>query len=183
MPINDKVTVSGVNQAGITIGASYNPFTGVKDFAFIPELITSDLTGDGGIQFGALSKPSGKTTFDTITSVIPLTTLALMLGVTPVDTGATPNMIKTYTLLAGQCLSDFEFECRADCMSNVSGIGTGTEPGDIHLVFAKCKATGINISIPEKDYAVLTFNMIGFANISTKEFMKIVLNETAVVIS
>jgi hypothetical protein len=184
MAINDKFTASGIVQSGITVSSNFYELTGTKDFTFTMEFITSDLTGDAGITYGALSKPTGKTTFDSMTMIMPLPAMAAMLGITAVDTGATPNQVRTYSVLAGKCLSSFEFECRANCVENVSGVGSGTEPGDVHLVFPQCKIGGNpTISFPEKDYAQITFPMVGFADKSTTEAMRIVLNETATVIS
>jgi hypothetical protein len=184
MAINDRFTVSGIVQSGITISSNFYELTGTKDFTFTMEFINSDLTGDGGITYGQLSKPTGKTTFDAVTMIMPLPALAAMMGITAVDTGATPNQIRTYTFLAGQCLSSFEYECRATCVENQSGVGSGTEPGDVHLVFSKCKIAGSPaLSFPEKDYAQITFPMAGFADKSTSEFFKIIMNETAAVIS
>lgn len=184
MALNDKFTVSGINQSGITVASNFYELTGTKDFTFSMEFITSDLTGDGGITYGILSKPTGKTTFDAVTMIMPLPAFAKMLGITPVDTGTTPTQVRKYTFLAGKCLASFEYECKADCIENQSGVGSGTAPGDVHLVFPKCKIAGnISISFPEKDYAQITFPMAGYADKSTNDFFEIIVNETAAVIS
>lgn len=148
---------------------------GIKSVKLKGSIETKELRGDNAL----LDKDS---VLKSLTATIEHAKLGMdllpIVGMTVTDSGTTPNMKATASLVSGARPKPFKFEAKTP----TGGVDTIT--GDGHLVLYKCVASGFpDMGHAEEDYQIVSFEADAMPTLGTGlKWLDLVMNETAAVI-
>lgn len=150
---------------------------GIQMVALDPNLLVKELFGDNAII--ALATKARSFGFKCGSAKLSLDLVASLMGGTVTDTGITPAMKATYTVLNSDSAKYGKLEYR---VLGVELPGTAGG-GDLHFVGLKCKLSGLSMAAQMEDFAPVSFDVTAIQRSSDGKMIEIVANEVAVAIA
>lgn len=163
---------------GTTTYATSIDVPGIKSVAISGDVENKELRGDNTL-LDSFSILSGLT-LSWANAKLSTAVLEVLIGGATVDSGVTPNMAATYSLLNSDVISYFKFEAKSPT--------GGADPvgGDIHFILPKCIVSSLGdlMGLAEEDYQTVTAEARCLQPLGTGgKRLQTVTNETAVAIS
>ena len=179
----DEITFIGLDDCKITpVGGSATDLPGIQSMSANPGIWHTLLRGDN-IVIAQDSGFNGECPIDLVNAILPLKLLATLLGTTATESGATPAVVRTMEINAAGKFVEFKLEFQ--CKRVHSTQSTLTLPGDVHVVFPKCRIkTFPNIAMGDFEFKPFSFQAHCVSDPTDTDglMFKIVTNETAVAI-
>lgn len=170
-----KVSKLTADVTGTPTYAASVDVPGIKKVGLSFDLKNVELRGDNQRLDSDSILVGCKATFDH--AKVSMDALPIFIGGTAADTGTTPSQVTTFTRVRGDTLPYFKLEGATP----TAGVDTST--GDLHLVLNKLKVSKYDLGLAEEDYQLFSGEAVGVFPISSGELFRLVMNETAAVIS
>ncbi|OKJ06825.1 phage tail protein [Kitasatospora sp. CB01950] len=175
--VDCKITALTTDPIGgtATYAATSVDLPGIRSLAINGNMQTKSLRGDNTLL-------DTQTYIDGVTAAaehakLSLDALAVMLGGTVTDSGATPAQKAVWSLTANSAPQYFKIE--GVTPSN----GSDLIGGDVHVVLYKCTLSKFpELGMQGDDYRIPKFEVSSVPLASTGKWMDVVMNETAVAI-
>lgn len=177
MPLGTESVVLGINDAKIAeitedsaANLTYDTgidVPGIKEIKVSPNFAEKKLKGDEKTLDYYTKLEDIDWSFSN--AKLSLDVLAVLLGGVVAEGGTTPNITQTYSLSGADTPKYFKLEGKTDY----------ADVGDVHLILYKCKASKVEYTFIEEDYAIVSASGKAIATTHDDAVKDIVFNETA----